>query len=64
MKVALPNEPKIIEAFHRTCAPLFEQAEANRAQSRSLATLRDALLPKLLSGDICVTNVEDEVASV
>lgn len=64
MKVALPNEPKILEAFHRTCAPLFEQAEANRAQSRTLATLRDALLPKLLSGDIRVTNVEDEVASV
>lgn len=64
MKVALPNEPEILEAFHRTCAPLFEQAEANRTQSRTLATLRDALLPKLLSGDIRVTNVEDEVASV
>ena len=32
------------------CAPLFEQAEANRTQSRTLATLRDTLLPKLLSG--------------
>ena len=52
MQVALPNEPKILEAFQRTCAPLFEQAEANRAQSRTLANLRDALLPKLLSGEI------------
>ncbi len=52
MQVALPNEPKILEAFHRTCAPLFEQAEANRTQSRTLATLRDTLLPKLLSGEI------------
>ena len=50
--VALPNEPKILEAFHRTCAPLFEQAEANRAQSRTLAYLRDTLLPKLLSGEL------------
>lgn len=64
MKVALPNEPQILDAFHRTCAPLFEQAEANRAQSRTLAILRDALLPRLLSGDIRVTNLEDEVASV
>ncbi|MDI1318567.1 MAG: restriction endonuclease subunit S [bacterium] len=52
MKVAVPNEPKILEAFHRTCAPLFEQAEANRTQSRTLATLRDTLLPKLLSGEL------------
>lgn len=54
MKVVLPNEPKILEAFHRTCAPLFEEAEANRIQSRTLATLRDALLPKLLSGELSV----------
>ena len=52
MRVAVPNEPKILEAFHRTCAPLFEQAEANRTQSRTLATLRDTLLPKLLSGEL------------
>ncbi|MBL8802496.1 MAG: restriction endonuclease subunit S [Planctomycetes bacterium] len=52
MQVALPDEPKILEAFHRTCAPLFQQAEAHRTQSRTLATLRDTLLPKLLSGDI------------
>jgi type I restriction enzyme S subunit len=55
MQIALPNEPKILEAFHRTCAPLFEQAEANRTQSRTLATLRDTLLPKLLSGELSVT---------
>ena len=54
MQVALPNEPNILEAFHRTCAPLFEQAEANRNQSRTLATLRDTLLPKMLSGELSV----------
>ncbi len=52
MKIALPNQPKILEAFHRISAPLFEQAEANRTQSRTLATLRDTLLPKLLSGEL------------
>ena len=52
MQVSLPNNPKVLEAFHRTCAPLFEQAEANRTQSRTLATLRDTLLPKLLSGEL------------
>ena len=57
MQVALPNEPKILEAFHRTCAPFFEQAEANRIQSRTLATMRDTLLPKLLSGELSVAPV-------
>ena len=58
MQVALPNESKILEAFHRFCAPLFEQAEANRTQSRTLATLRDALLPKLLSGELSVADAK------
>ena len=55
-KVVLPNESKILEAFHRICAPLFEQAEANRTQSRTLATLRDTLLPKLLSGELSMAD--------
>jgi len=64
MQVALPNEPKILEAFHRTCAPLFEQAEANRTQSRTLATLRDTLLPKLLSGELPIqqTGVTERIS--
>lgn len=52
IKVAVPNEPKILEAFHRLCAPFFEQANGNRIKSRTLATLRDTLLPKLLSGKL------------
>lgn len=54
MQVALPNDPKVLEAFHRACAPLFEQSDANRKQSRTLATIRDTLLPKLLSGELSV----------
>jgi type I restriction enzyme S subunit len=54
MPVALPNEPKILEAYHRTCAPLFQQAENNRTQSRNLAALRDTMLTKLLSGEVII----------
>ena len=64
IQVALPNEPKILEAFHRTCAPLFEQAEANRTQSRTLATLRATLLPKLLSGELSVAGLESQPEAV
>ena len=59
VKIAAPNEPKILEAFHRSCAPLFEQAEANRTQSRTLAILRDTLLPALLSGKLQVPYDKD-----
>ncbi|NOT26930.1 MAG: restriction endonuclease subunit S [Acidobacteria bacterium] len=54
MKVVVPSDPKILEAFHLTCARLYEQAAANRAQSSTLAALRDTLLPKLLSGELRV----------
>ncbi len=51
-KVAVPDNSKILDSYHQTCAPLFEKAEANRIQSRTLVTLRDTLLLKLLSGNL------------
>ena len=51
-KVVVPDQMEILDAYQNICAPLFEQAEANRNQSRTLATLRDALLPKLISGEL------------
>ncbi|HLP00107.1 MAG TPA: restriction endonuclease subunit S, partial [Fimbriimonas sp.] len=52
IQIPLPSELKILEAYHRICAPLFEQAAANRIQTNTLATLRDTLLPKLMSGEL------------
>jgi type I restriction enzyme S subunit len=52
LKITTPEVPAILNAFHAICGPLFERAEANRHQSRTLATLRDTLLPKLLSGEL------------
>ncbi|MCE2694695.1 MAG: restriction endonuclease subunit S [Verrucomicrobiaceae bacterium] len=44
--------PEIGQAFAKTIEPLFAQIRANTEQSRTLATLRDTLLPKLLSGEV------------
>jgi len=44
--------------FNALTAPLFERILANLEQSRTLATLRDSLLPKLLSGEVRVTQAE------
>jgi type I restriction enzyme S subunit len=42
----------ILLAFDNQVAPLFQQVHANLHQSRTLATLRDTLLPGLLSGEL------------
>ncbi len=57
MKVAMPNQRKILDTFHLACGPLYEHAEATRLQSRTLATLRDTLLPQLLSGELSVNGL-------
>jgi type I restriction enzyme S subunit len=44
--------PEIGQAFAKTIDPLFAQIRANTEQSRTLATLRDTLLPKLLRGEL------------
>jgi type I restriction enzyme S subunit len=54
VEVPWPDKPDIVEGFHHTCAPLYERADHNRRESHTLAELRDALLPKLLSGELRV----------
>jgi len=44
--------PDIAECFDELTAPLMAKIKANSTESRTLATLRDTLLPKLLSGEI------------
>jgi len=54
-RVALP--PKAIaDAFTRIIQPMLDRIHTNLHQSRTLVNLRDALLPKLLSGELRVTS--------
>jgi type I restriction enzyme S subunit len=39
--------------------PLFTQQDVLEDESRSLAELRDTLLPKLMSGELKVNEIED-----
>jgi len=50
-KVLVPSLP-LLQKMDDTIAPLLRRIEANSLESRNLATLRDALLPKLISGDV------------
>jgi type I restriction enzyme S subunit len=49
--VVLPPK-ELMAAFTAKVAPLYAQIVANLHQSRTLSALRDAILPRLLSGEI------------
>lgn len=62
-EVTLP--PKQLAAdFTEKIRPLVERIIANIHESRTLAALRDALLPKLLSGELRVPSQGFGTASV
>jgi type I restriction enzyme S subunit len=56
--VVIPAENELLTNFEKAAQPLFLHAESSRKESRSLAALRDALLPKLISGDLRVPDAE------
>lgn len=55
--VILPFDD-ILSNFSNAVAPLFGKIDINNKQSHTLAYTRDALLPKLLSGEIRVKDAE------
>jgi type I restriction enzyme S subunit len=55
--LAAPPAP-VAEAFGQFARPLFARAAAAVRESRTLAALRDTLLPKLISGELRVKTAE------
>ncbi len=53
--------PKLLSVFESSVTGLFERVRCNILQSRTLATLRDTLLPKLLSGEVRVSDADQVV---
>ena len=51
-------EDGALNDFHQLVKPLFNQIRVLLFESRTLASLRDALLPKLMSGEIDVEKVQ------
>jgi type I restriction enzyme S subunit len=50
--------PEVMRTFEQLARPLYERFVECARESRELATLRDALLPKLISGELQVENAE------
>ena len=57
MPILVPDE-KALSAYQEFTLPLYEQITTNLRETDTLATLRDSLLPKLLSGELAVTPEE------
>lgn len=53
----LPND-KIINEFCGIVTPMYEQIAAGIIENKRLSALRDTLLPKLMNGEIDVSNVK------
>ena len=57
LPVVLPTEDAVTK-FQKAASPLLDRALACRRESRTLAELRDSLLPKLISGALRVSRRE------
>ena len=54
--IKYPVEEKI-SAFIETCSPIHKMISGNRQQNESLASIRDSMLPKLMSGEMDVSEL-------
>jgi type I restriction enzyme S subunit len=54
-KVIVPSD-EVLQKADKLIRPLMDLVVKNRVQSRTLASIRDALLPRLLSGEVRVGN--------
>jgi len=50
--LALPTGDTLLQQFERVAVPLLTKAASNRSEASTFAALRDALLPKPISGEL------------
>jgi type I restriction enzyme S subunit len=62
--MALIPKPSLLAAMDSAFAPLLDRAFGLRKQSNDLATTRDALLPKLISGELRIPDAEKMLEEV
>lgn len=56
-EIMLPDTESL-DAFDAITTPMVEQIVSNSIENKRLAIMRDALLPKLMSGEINVSNIQ------
>ena len=56
---AIIPDDDTLRRFQEECAPIFEKQELLEAENANLAEIRDALLPRLMSGELSVADLGD-----
>lgn len=56
-EILVPSK-EIVTLFTATVEPIFEKIWANQNENEKLSSLRDTLLPKLMSGELNVSDIE------
>ena len=59
MQIIMPNE-EVLKQFNSLVSALFYQIKHNELVSRRLAEIRDTLLPRLMSGELKVDEIDKE----
>jgi type I restriction enzyme S subunit len=62
LRFVLPSQA-VLRSFEEIALPLRNRMESNLREARTLAQVRDTLLPKLLSGEVCVRDAEAHLAA-
>lgn len=57
-RITLPDT-KTLDSFDALTSPMIQQIVSNCFENKRLAALRNALLPKLISGEIDVSNIKN-----
>lgn len=55
--VVIPDD-YTIKKFNSLCEPIFQQQEVLEAENTRLSSIRDAILPKLISGELDVSDID------
>ena len=63
LPICLPHE-SLAKSFSKLVSPLVDKEIQNASEAKTSATLRDALLPKLMSGAIRVQDAENAVVAI
>ena len=56
-RINLPTT-EILDRFDKITSPMFETIVVNQLENRKLATLRNSILPKLMSGELDVSEID------
>ena len=56
MSFVVPTNEEL-EKFHNIAAPMFMLIKLNQRENKYMNELRDGLLPKLMSGEVDISNL-------